>query len=69
MKDLIARARVSTVYPDDGTAKVIQEDNETVSAELTIIRRNDDWLPEVGDYVICLYLPNGSKSGYIVGEA
>lgn len=25
------------------------------------------WLPEVGDFVLCIYLPNGESDGFVVG--
>ncbi|PAQ15075.1 hypothetical protein CD798_08515 [Bacillaceae bacterium SAOS 7] len=68
MKDLIAVGKVSAVYPERGTAKVLREDKEIVTAELEILKRGDIWVPEVGDHVLCLFLPRSSSAGFIIGE-
>lgn len=68
MKDLVISAMVTTVYPERGTARVYREDIESVSSELKILKRGDNWTPGVGDYVACIFYSKGS-SGIILGEA
>ncbi|CAM4110605.1 hypothetical protein [Mesobacillus thioparans] len=66
-KDLIILGRVSTVYPDRLTARVMREDNDLLTGELSIlVNGSDEWIPNIGDYVVCLFLPNGT-SGFILG--
>lgn len=66
--DLTAVARVSAVYPETYTVKVIREDKGIVSKDLQVLKRGDNWLPEVGQYVVCLFLPRSSSAGYVLGE-
>lgn len=68
MKDLAAVGRVSSVYPENMTAKVYLEDKEVVTSELPIVNRNDDWEPKIGDSVLCIFLPKGSSDGFIIGK-
>lgn len=65
--------RVSAIYPNRGTAKVFFDDKNVVSRELPILMRGsqdskDYWMPSVGEQVVCLFLPNTSKMGFIVGS-
>lgn len=68
MKEVMIHAKVTTVYPENGTARVYREDKETVSGELIILNRGDNWTPNVGDHVVCLFYSTGSK-GIILGKA
>lgn len=66
MNDLISVGRISAIYPQRGTAKVYREDKEVVTDELMIMKRGDLWEPQVGDMVLCVFLPRSSV-GYILG--
>lgn len=68
MKDIVAIGRVSAVYPEKNTARVYREDTDSVTGELQILKRRDDWFPAVGDHVVCLFLPYGSSNGFILGD-
>ncbi len=68
MKDLVVIGRISAAYPGSRTAKVYREDKEVVTGELIILDRGDDWMPKEGDYVVCLFLPQGANNGFILGK-
>lgn len=68
MKDITAVGRISAVYPDNKTAKVYREDLEIVTGNLRILDRGDNWIPSVGDYVVCLFLKQGASNGFILGK-
>lgn len=67
MKDIVVFGKVSSVYPEKRTARVLREDSEVVSAELKVLDRGDSWFPEVGDTVLCLFFRVGTD-GVILGE-
>lgn len=65
--------RVSAIYPNRGTAKVIFDDKNVVSRELPVLMRGsqdskDYWMPSIGEQVVCIFLQNTSKFGFIVGS-
>jgi len=60
----IIEGRVSAVYPSSNTVKVKRDDNGTVTRELTVLNRGDDWFPVEGDYVLCVM---GKGNGYVLG--
>lgn len=70
---LIDVGHVSAVYPERGTARVVFEDKGTVSRELFILVRGsqetkDYWMPAIDEEVVCVFLPNTSKVGFILGS-
>lgn len=71
--ELVKIGRVSSVYPDRCTAKVVFEDKDNlISGELPVIQRGSQdnksyWMPTIGEQVVCLFLPNGRGDGYILG--
>lgn len=74
LESLIRVGRVSSINPAAATARVAYEDrSKMVSAELPVLvrgsRNNKDyWMPDPGEQVLCLFLPNGRGQGYIVGS-
>lgn len=64
LKGVVSIAKVSTVSTKEYTARVIWE-NGTVSEELRILRRGDEWRPTVGQSVVCLQRQDGG--GFILG--
>lgn len=68
--------RVSAIYPDRGTARVLFEDKggeEVVSRELSIVvkgsvRVKDYWMPRVDELVVCIFVEGSAKQGYILGS-
>jgi len=65
--------KVSSVSVISRTARVAfldkmdTEGNPHISALLKILDRSDDWLPEVGQLVLCLFLSNGESDGFVLG--
>lgn len=74
MRQLIRIGIVSSVNPRNCTAKVLFEDqDEAVSYDLFVINHNtqnnqDYWLPDVNEAVLCLFLPIGIETGFILGS-
>lgn len=73
MNDLIRVGIVSSVNADNYTARVLFEDQDNaVSNDLKIIvpqssKGKHYWLPSVNDQVLCIFLPNGKETGFIIG--
>jgi phage baseplate assembly protein V len=73
LKNTIRVGRVSAVYPERCTARVVFDDRqELVSYELPTLGRGslfnkDYWLPDVDELVWCLFLPSGNQQGVIIG--
>ena len=72
-KNVIRIGRVSVSDPDTMTVKVVFEDKDNmVSDSMPILvrgssRNRDYWLPDVGEQVCCLMLPNG-HAGICLGS-
>lgn len=71
-KNLIRIGRVSSVDPGNATARVVFESQGVVSYELPVLQRQtlknkDYWMPDVGEYVVCIFLPTGNAEGFILG--
>ncbi len=72
LKNLIRIGRVSAVNPEKATARVVFEAQGVVSYDLPVLQRqtlkNKDYcLPDVGEYVLCIFLPTGNAEGFVVG--
>ena len=71
---LIRVGEVSEIHPERGTARVVFDDDDgVVSYELAVLQRNtfdtkDFHSVNVGEDVLCLFLPNGASDGFIVGS-
>ncbi|MBE0470518.1 MAG: phage baseplate assembly protein V [Methyloprofundus sp.] len=71
---LIRVGIVVSTNDENGTARVqFQDKNGLVSYDLPIIVRNtsknqDYWMPDIREQVICLFLPSGVETGYILGS-
>lgn len=78
VKNLIRLGVVSSKNPSNMTVRVVFDGKENlVSAELPVLNRGsqqvkDYWLPDVGEQVVCLFLPNsngnGVNEGYVLGS-
>lgn len=78
IKNLIRLGVVSSKNPSNMTVRVVFDGKENlVSAELPVLNRGsqqvkDYWLPDVGEQVVCLFLPNsngnGVNEGYVLGS-
>lgn len=74
LNQLIRVGKVSSINPQNCTARVVFEDNDDlVSDELPILTRNtlfnkDYWMPDVNEQVLCLFLPIAPSHGFILGS-
>ena len=67
LKECIAFGIVSSVDKEGMTARVDIADQGIVSAGLKVVQRGRKWLPETGQYVLCLFVPGGDGDGFILG--
>ncbi len=73
-KNLVRAGRVSAVIPERMAVKVVFEDKDRmVSDELPVLTFGSSknkmyWLPDVGEQVCCLMLPNGHNAGFCIGS-
>lgn len=74
IKNLVRAGRVSVVIPERMAVKVVFEDKDSlVSDELPVLTFGSSknkmyWLPDVGEQVCCLMLPNGHNAGFCLGS-
>ena len=74
LQNIIRVGRVSSVHPENGTARVAFSDrSDVVSYELPVLGRGslnnkDYWLPDPDEQVVCLFLPNGNEQGFVIGS-
>ena len=78
VRNLIRLGVVSSKNTANMTVRVVFDGKENlVSAELPVLNRGsqqakDYWLPDVGEQVVCLFLPNsngnGVNEGYVLGS-
>lgn len=74
LNNLIKIGEVSSVNPANGTARVMfADEDEVVSHDLQVLQRNtiknqDYAMPDIGEDVVCLFLPCGSEDGFILGS-
>lgn len=72
-KSIIRVGRVSSVDPSTATARVVFEAQGLVSYNLPVLQRQtlrnkDYYLPDVGEHVVCIFLPTGNAEGFILGS-
>ncbi|SDD89943.1 phage baseplate assembly protein V [Sporomusa acidovorans] len=74
LKNLVRVGRVSSINPQSATVRVVFEDRQNmVSYDLPVIVRQslknkDYFMPDVGEQVVCLFLPNGNAQGFCLGS-
>lgn len=74
LKNLIRVGRVSSINPGNATARVVFADRQNmVSYDLPVIVRQslqnkDYYMPDVGEQVLCLFLPSGNAQGFCLGS-
>ncbi|MFO7597082.1 MAG: hypothetical protein R6W92_12165, partial [Desulfocurvibacter africanus] len=72
LANLVRVGEVTAVYPATATARVrFQEKQGVVTAELHVpartAHRNKDYaMPDVGEPVLCVFLPRGREAGFIL---
>ena len=66
--------KVTSIDPAAGTARVVLPDSDgVVSYNLPVLfqKTQDDkfyTMPDLGEQVLCLFLPNGQEQGFILGS-
>lgn len=74
LRDYIRVGEVSSIDPAKHTARVAFPDDEgAVSYDLPVLCRNslensDYAMPDVGEDVLCIFLPGGAEDGFILGS-
>lgn len=74
LNSLIKIGEVSSVDYAKGTARVVFDDDDSlVSNDLQVLQKNtiknkDYCMPDVGEDVVCLFLPSGTEEGFILGS-
>nr|DAH50784.1 MAG TPA: baseplate assembly protein [Caudoviricetes sp.] len=74
LNSIIKIGEVSSVDPTNGTARVVFDDDDSiVSGDLQVLQKNtfknqDFAMPDVGEDVVCLFLPSGTEEGFILGS-
>lgn len=73
LSNLIRIGTVTSVKPEQQTARVVFDDrDETESYDLFVLVKNskenkDDHMPDIDEEVLCLFLPIGIETGFIIG--
>lgn len=73
LANLVRVGEVTAVYPDKATARVrFRESQGLVTAELPVLtttahKVKNYHMPDVGEPVLCVFLPRGRESGFILG--
>ncbi|MGI6436414.1 MAG: phage baseplate assembly protein V [Syntrophomonadaceae bacterium] len=72
-KNMIRVGRVSSINPATGTARVAFEHQGLVSNDLQVLvpqtlKNKDYFMPDIGEHVVCLFLPTGNQEGFILGS-
>lgn len=73
LANLVRVGEVTAVYPDKATARVrFRESEGLVTAELPVLtttahKVKSYHMPDVGEPVLCVFLPRGRESGFILG--
>lgn len=71
--DLIMIGTITAIYPGEATARVSFSDrDDSTSKELPILFPRAKGIevyamPEVGEEVLCIFLPNGIEEGFVIG--
>jgi phage baseplate assembly protein V len=73
IKGVLRVGKISAVYPEKATARVVFEAHNLVSYELSVLqtqtlKNRAYWMPDVGEYVLCAFLPTGNASGFVLGS-
>lgn len=73
LENIIRDGIVSSTNPANCTVRVTFPDkDDLVSGDLKVLTRGskdnkDYWMPDVGESVVCLFLPNGNNEGFCLG--
>jgi len=73
LKRLVRIGVVTQVFEDKGTVRVMLPDaDKEITYELPVLVRKtlkdkDYWLPDIGEHVLCVFLPIGEEQGFVIG--
>ena len=72
VKNMVKVGIVESFNQNNATARVVFEDANLKSYDLPIMVKQtnynkDYWVPDIDDPVICIFLPTGIESGFILG--
>ena len=72
VKNMVKVGIVESFNEDNETARVVFEDANLKSYDLPIMVKQtkdnkDYWVPDIDEPVICIFLPTGIESGFILG--
>lgn len=77
LKNIVRVGTVSSVRASDYTARVAFHDKldsdgrPLISGALKVIQnqpiQTPPWMPSIGQFVVCIYLPNGESDGFVIG--
>lgn len=68
VKNIIRKGTVHSVKEGAMKARVkFGDKGGIISGELHVLVTTE-WMPEIGDMVLCLMIPDGDGEGYIVGK-
>jgi len=73
MQSMVKTGVVASTDPASGTARVeLSDEDGLISFDLGVLvrkthRDKDYWMPDVGDQVLCLFLPFGLEQGFVLG--
>lgn len=60
--------KVTQVFPRTGKIKVMYEDENNASLQLSMLTMNQEYLmPQVGNKVVTMHMENGSSKGFVLG--
>lgn len=74
LNSIVRVAVVSSTNPARATVRVkISDDDGLITYDLHVLMRKvhedkDYWMPDIGDHVLCLFLPFGLETGFVVGS-
>ncbi|KZL88720.1 hypothetical protein [Clostridium magnum] len=67
--NLIRVGKISTLNKTQGTLRALFDDKDNlISDELPIMANVDLNTLNIGDQVVCIFLPNGIESGFCIGK-
>ncbi len=68
LKDIVRIGIASNVNASKMTARVQIQDQGIVTGDLKIVQNNvEPWIPKVGQWVLCIFKPDGEGDGFIIG--
>lgn len=73
LNNILRVGTISSANAEEGTVRVLFRDKDSmVSYDLPVLvrqtlRNKDYFIPDVGEQVLCVFLPNGMEQGFCLG--